>query len=79
VLRNGETLKIKKFTPHDLRRTVASQLAALGIDRVVTGKLLNHASVDRDTVTGMIYDRHSYDTEKRHAVERWTERLGCWT
>jgi integrase len=75
LLRNGDTLKIKKFTPHDLRRTVASQMAALGIDRVVTGKLLNHASVDRDTVTGMIYDRHSYDAEKRRAVERWADRL----
>jgi hypothetical protein len=54
---------------------VASQMAALGIDRVVTGKVLNHASVDCDTVTGMIYDRHSYDAEKRRALERWAERL----
>jgi integrase len=75
LLRNGDALKIKKFTPHDLRRTVASQMAALGIDRVVTGKLLNHASVDRDTVTGMIYDRHSYDSEKRRAADRWADRL----
>jgi integrase len=75
LLRNSDDLKIKKFTPHDLRRTVASQMAALGIDRIVTGKLLNHASVDRDTVTGMIYDRHSYDDEKRRAVERWADRL----
>jgi hypothetical protein len=50
-------------------------MAALGIDRIVTGKLLNHASVDRDTVTGMIYDRHSYDAEKRRAVDRWADRL----
>jgi integrase len=75
LLRNSDDLKIKKFTPHDLRRTVASQMAALGIDRIVTGKLLNHASVDRDTVTGMIYDRHSYDEEKRRAMERWAGRL----
>jgi integrase len=75
LLRNSDALGIKKFTPHDLRRTVASQMAALGIDRVVTGKVLNHARVDRDTVTGMIYDRHSYDAEKRRALERWAERL----
>jgi integrase len=75
LLRNSDDLKIKKFTPHDLRRTVASQMAALGIDRVVTGKVLNHASVDRDTVTGMIYDRHSYDGEKRRAMDRWAGRL----
>jgi integrase len=75
LLRNSDALKIKKFTPHDLRRTVASQMAALGIDRIVTGKVLNHASVDRDTVTGMIYDRHSYDVEKMRAMERWADRL----
>jgi integrase len=75
LLRNSDTLKIKKFTPHDLRRTVASQMAGLGVDRVVTRKLLNHASVDRDTVTGMIYDRHSYDAEKRRALESWADRL----
>jgi hypothetical protein len=37
--------------------------------------VLNYASVDRDTVTGMIYDRHSYDVEKRRALEWWAERL----
>jgi integrase len=49
LLRSGDVLGITKFMPHDLRRTFASQMSALGIDRVVTGKLLNHASVDRDT------------------------------
>jgi integrase len=73
--RNLEKLGIDKFTPHDLRRTVASQMAALGIDRVVTGKVLNHISVDRDTVTGLVYDRHGYEAEKRRALERWADRL----
>ncbi|QIG51855.1 hypothetical protein G5V57_31620 [Nordella sp. HKS 07] len=50
-------------------------MAALGIDRVVTGKVLNHASLDRDTITGSVYDRHGYDDEKRRALERWAEHL----
>lgn len=75
LARNLDKLKLEKFTPHDLRRTAASQMAALGIDRVVTGKVLNHASVDRDTITGSVYDRHGYDAEKRRALDRWADRL----
>lgn len=60
------------FTPHDLRRTAASQMTALGISRLVVSKILNHAE---SSVTA-IYDRHSYDTEKRQAIDIWANKLG---
>jgi integrase len=60
---------------HDLRRTMASQMASLGIDRVVIGKCLNHVSVDRATITGSVYDRYGYEKEKADAFRRWEERL----
>ena len=63
--------KLEHFTPHDLRRTAASSMTALGIPRLTVKKILNH--VDRD-VTG-IYDRHSYDPEKRTALEAWGRRV----
>ncbi len=63
--------KLEHFTPHDLRRTAASAMTALGIPRLTVKKILNH--VDRD-VTG-IYDRHSYDPEKRTALEAWGRRV----
>ena len=63
--------KLDHFTPHDLRRTAASSMTALGIPRLTVKKLLNH--VDRD-VTG-IYDRHSYDPEKREALNAWGRRV----
>ena len=75
VSRNFATMGLEHFTPHDLRRTVASQMAAAGIDRLVVGKVLNHASINRDTVTGMVYDRHGYEPEKRRALEKWANRL----
>jgi integrase len=56
---------------HDLRRTAATNLAKLGVDRIVISKLLNHAE---GGVTG-IYDRHARDPEKRAAMERWGQRL----
>ena len=62
---------VAKFRPHDLRRTVASQIAALGFGRVVVGKILNH--VDRGVIA--IYDRHGYDSEKRKALDGWDHRL----
>ena len=64
-------INIKNMTPHDLRRTAASGMAALGINRLVISKILNHVE---SSVTS-IYDRHSYDNEKRHALESWAAHL----
>ena len=57
------------FVGHDLRRTAASMMASAGVNRVVIGKILNHAEPG---VTA-VYDRHSYDAEKRAALDAW----GC--
>ena len=68
----------KPVSPHTLRRTCATGMAGLGIDRTIIGKCLNHAGVDRLSVTGLVYDRHAYAKEKRAAFERWAghvERL----
>jgi integrase len=59
------------FTPHDLRRTAASHMTSLGVARLVVGKILNHAEPGLTKV----YDRHSYDAEKRHALNAWGERV----
>lgn len=59
------------FTPHDLRRTAASQMTALGISRLVVSKVLNH--VERSVTA--IYDRHSYDKEKEQAMNTWGNKL----
>jgi integrase len=58
---------------HDLRRTAATNLARLGVDRVVIGKVLNHAEQE---VTA-VYDRHRYEAEKRRALELWGQRLAA--
>ena len=63
--------KINHFTPHDLRRTAATHMTEMGISRLVVSKVLNHI----DSSITAIYDRHSYDAEKRNALESWGKRL----
>ncbi len=71
ILRNTETFKINPFTSHDLRRTAASHMTSMGIARLVVKKILNHVESDITAV----YDRHSYDQEKRHALDAWGNHL----
>ncbi len=59
------------FVGHDLRRTAASMMTGMGIQRLIVSKILNHVEPG---VTA-IYDRHSYDKEKREALEAWSKRL----
>lgn len=59
-------------TLHDLRRTVSTHLAQLGFTEEEIGKVLNHA---KRTVTGRHYIHHTYEKEKREALDAWTERL----
>lgn len=59
------------FVPHDLRRTAASHMTSMGISRLVVSKILNHV----ESGITAVYDRHSYDPEKRQALGRWAARL----
>ena len=66
-----EPEEIEDWRLHDLRRTCATHMARLGVDRIVISKILNHSE---GGVTS-IYDRHRYDAEKRRALELWGQRL----
>lgn len=62
---------LEHFTPHDLRRTGATHMCGMGIPRLVVSKILNHV----DNSITAIYDRHSYDTEKKSALDAWSKKL----
>jgi integrase len=64
------------FRGHDLRRTVASFMRAAGSSRFPIAYVLNHRSVTRSSVTA-IYDRYSYDAEKRAALAWWDAKLAA--
>ena len=67
--RMREGLFATRATPHDLRRTAATILGRLEIDRMTVGYLLNHASTTKNTITGSTYDQHDYVPQKRRALE----------
>jgi integrase len=60
------------WTIHDIRRTFASGCARLGIAVHVVEAALNHRS---GSIRGIakVYNRYSYDVEKRAAMEAWAD------
>jgi integrase len=64
------------WTLHDLRRTFASGCARLGIAVHVVEAVLNHKS---GTIRGVaaVYNRYSYDAEKRACLEAWSRYVGA--
>jgi integrase len=63
---------------HDLRRTAASGMARLGVAPHVIEKVLNHVSGQISGVAA-VYNRHGYDTEKREALEKWSDQVRSQT
>ena len=63
--------RLPHFTPHDLRRTCRTGLAALGVDHVVAERVLAH----RMPGVAGVYDRHDYVPEMRAALQRWADHV----
>jgi integrase len=59
---------------HDLRRTVASGMARLGINLPVVEKVLNHTGGSFAGIVG-VYQRHDFAGEKRDALDRWAAHV----
>ncbi len=59
---------------HDLRRTVATGMAELGVLPHVVEAVLNHASGHKAGVAG-VYNRALYSAEKRNALELWARHV----
>jgi len=68
-------LTIKHVQPKDLRRTVATELATLGVDRFTIARVLNHT--DRSITA--VYDVYAYGPQKRAALDQWAARLALLT
>lgn len=62
---------IEHFTVHDMRRTARTHMAALGVDRFVAERALNHKVRDIEGV----YNQYDYFTERKVALDRWAGML----
>jgi integrase len=65
---------IAAWVVHDLRRTVATRMAELGVQPHIVEAVLNHVSGHKAGVAG-IYNRAAYDREKRDALNLWAEHV----
>lgn len=65
---------VSDWTLHDLRRTFASNLAALGIALPTIEKLLNHVSGSFGGIVA-VYQRHNWMPEMRAAIDAWENHL----
>lgn len=67
---DSEEVTLTPWTLHDLRRTMASGMARLGINLPVIEKVLNHTS---GTFGGIVsvYQHHDFADEKRRALDAW--------
>lgn len=61
------------FQGRDLRRTAATGMAEAGVPGIYIAYVLNH--VDGRPRATHVYDRYTYDREKRIALEAWDRRL----
>ena len=69
---DGLLFGVEPFTPHDLRRTAASGMTVLGIQRLIVSKVLNHTDQD---VTGRVYDLNDYAADKARALAAWSDHI----
>ena len=62
--------KFQAWRTHDLRRTAASGMAALGFQPHVIERVLNHVSGAQGGLVG-VYQRHEYRDERKQAILAW--------
>jgi integrase len=64
----------RHFVIHDIRRSVATGMADIGIAPHIIEAVLNHVSGHKGGVAG-VYNRSSYAAEKAAALARWDEHV----
>ncbi len=65
---------VQDWTLHDLRRTVVSGMARMGVAPHVADKILNHQS---GTISGVaaVYQRHEFMQERQAALQLWGQHV----
>jgi integrase len=72
--RLDQRLDLAEWTLHDIRRSVATKMADLGIAPHVIEQILNHVSGHKSGVAG-VYNRSSYEREVKAALGLWSDHV----
>jgi integrase len=69
-----ELCGIRGWRLHDLRRTIVSGMARMGVPPHVADKILNHQS---GTISGVaaVYQRHEFLAERKAALDNWSAHV----
>ena len=70
--------EVSDWSLHDLRRSVATKMADLGVQPHIIEQVLNHVSGHKAGVAG-IYNRSSYEREVRAALALWADHVRVLT
>jgi integrase len=70
----GTGTGIEPFTLHDLRRTAATGMAALGVAHHVVDRILNHTA-GKISGVARIYNRHAYLDDRKAALDVWARHV----
>ena len=72
--RLDELSGVTNWRLHDIRRTVATGMAMLGVAPHIADKVMNHQS---GTISGVaaVYQRHHFLDERKTALEAWSEHV----
>ena len=65
---------LPRWVVHDIRRTMVTGMAELGIQPHVIESIVNHVSGHKAGVAG-IYNRATYADEKRRALQEWANHI----
>ncbi|MEM6636802.1 MAG: integrase arm-type DNA-binding domain-containing protein [Pseudomonadota bacterium] len=71
MLRSACGNDMEHFTPHDLRRTLRTNLAGLGVDEIVSERVIGHKLQG----VAAVYNRYHYTEERRDALNRYAQHL----
>lgn len=76
VAEAADDQRLDPWRLHDLRRTAATGMQRLGIGLQVVEAILGHIAGSRAGVVG-VYQRHSFDAEKRAGLEAWARHVAA--
>jgi integrase len=68
---------VRKWSAHDLRRTLCTNLVRLGVSPLIVGHVVNHRGTTKAGMTLAVYVQYSFDKEKRDALDMWANRLAA--
>ncbi len=72
--RLDQRINLTDWRLHDLRRTLVTGMAELGVQPHVIEAVVNHISGHKAGVAG-VYNRATYGPEKRRALQEWADYL----